>query len=84
MVGNSLHQDNGLQALGLYQFTCILKGRDPLKPKVIVRFNFLNLPRVFPQTQAEAIKEEPGKLKKQVLVQYLPRLMLNLSFDRRV
>lgn len=55
MLGNSLHQNNGLHALGLYQFTCILKGRDPLRPKVRVRFNFLNLPRVFPQTQAEAI-----------------------------
>lgn len=45
---------------------------------MILKFNFLSLLRVFLQTQAEAIKEDPGKLKKQLLVQYLSRLMLNL------
>lgn len=45
---------------------------------MILRFNFLNLPRVFPQKQAEATEEDPGNLKKQHLVQYLSGLMLNL------
>lgn len=84
ILGNTfLHEDNCLPQYVPVHLCA--KGGDPLRPKVILRFNFLNLPRAFPQTHAETIKRNPGKVKKAAAGAISVQAHVkSVSFDQRV